>query len=101
MGKHSHHSNLLTALKIRHVNDTINRQTLALYSRIFQVGSPCGDLALKISYKHMVGMKVTKGTIVDKVCAMGYSPLLVVFKSVVECKAGVDEKNGFVDFYTL
>ena len=44
-----------------------------------------------------VGMKITKGTNVDKVYQIGYYLLLAVFKNIVTCKANVDDKNGIVN----
>jgi hypothetical protein len=80
LGKRSHHSNLLKALKLKNVDEVIKDQTLSFYHRIFKIESPLQKLCSHLIYEYIVNGMLYKGTIVENVVRMGQSPVNAAFK---------------------
>ena len=75
LGKRSHHSNLLCALRVPSIEDIIKQRTLSLYYRSFQVESPLRRILISQLSKYMVtGIRYT-GTLVSRLIDYGLSPM--------------------------
>ena len=74
-----HHSSLLNAMSIDNVYSHIKRGTLSLWRRIFDIESPARRICEKqlrdfLRYGHII-----PGTILDRVCRFGISPIKYAF----------------------
>ena len=96
LSKRSHHSNILEALNIPKLGETINEHVLSLYYRIYCVESPVRDLCRELLFMYVSKQLLVKGTIIERVVRLGHSPLSVAFTKHVKNKYLDSEEDGVV-----
>ena len=79
IGKRSHHGKLLQALSIKTVKDVVKERTLSFYHRVFKVESPLQDLCSHFMTEYMTKGVLYKGTLVENIVKVGYSPVTSAF----------------------
>jgi hypothetical protein len=82
IGKRSHHSSLLSALKIPRVGKVVEEDTRTLCKRILAVQSPVRDLTVFLLSKFLVKGYAVKGTLIDRLAKTTPSPVSVLFDRV-------------------
>ena len=97
IGKRSHHSSLLKSLHIPKVQTVMQDKTLSLFQRIFQVQSPLLNLYSFMLAHYILNGKVFKGTLVDRVVQLGFSPLQVAFAGRHFKTSVTSKEDGVVD----
>ena len=93
--KRSRTQPLLQALSVLPVTDVIAKNTVNLYTRIFQCRSPAQELQSKFLANYMASRKVVKGTMIHRIISLGLSPANVALNNVKLPKLSQD--NGATD----
>ena len=95
LDKRHHHTYLVQALGIEKVQDVISRATISLFSSIFKRDSPTRQLGLYLVSLLICNNIIVPGTIVDRICKMGLSPVNVMlsYREIRKSKA----ENGIID----
>ena len=100
--KSSHNTAMLKALNIDKVQNTVNRNVLNLYHRIFKIESPARSIMQFLLARYITYGITVPGTLIDRVVSIGESPLKCVFRKsghkVSFLKDGID---GHVDSIRL
>ena len=79
----SHHSNILRALNLSKVQSRIDKATLSLWYRIFQVDSPTRLLCAKLLSDFVLYDYSVPGTLIDRIIKMKLSPVKCLFRRVI------------------
>ena len=79
----SHHSNILRALNLSKVQSRIDKATLSLWYRIFQVDSPTRLLCAKLLSDFVLYGYSVPGTLIDRIIKMKLSPVKCLFRRVL------------------
>ena len=79
----SHHSNILRALNLSKVQSRIDKATLSLWYRIFQVDSPTRLLCAKLLSDFVLYNYSVPGTLIDRIIKMKLSPVKCLFRRVI------------------
>ena len=79
----SHHSNILRALNLSKVQSRIDKATLSLWYRIFQVDSPTRLLCAKLLSDFVLYGYSVPGTLIDRIIKMKLSPVKCLFRRVI------------------
>ena len=77
--KSSHNTAMLKALNIDTVQNTVNRNVLNLYHRIFKIESPARSIMQFLLARYITYGTTVPGTLIDRVVSIGESPLKCVF----------------------
>lgn len=95
LNKFSHNSNLLEAMDIPSIKDTLLIKTCALYQRLFLNLSPLRDINMFFLNEYYTKNKLYNGTLINKIVSMGCCPLKCAFsKMKVRCKNSCDTHNN-------
>ena len=90
----SHNTAMLKALNIDKVQNTVNRNVLNLYHRIFKIESPARSIMQFLLARYITYGTTVPGTLIDRVVSIGESPLKCVFRKsghkVSFLKDGID-----------
>ena len=97
LSKRSHNTALLRALSIEKVYDIVNRNVLSLYHRIFKVESPARRLMQYFLAHYITSGSTVPGTLLDRVVALGKSPLTLLFRQSSAKKNIYQNHDGNVD----
>ena len=79
IGKRSHNTALLKALDIPRISDHVATKTLSLFNRCFKSQSPLTTLYAYLLSEYIVLGQRNKGSIIDRILNLGYSPVNVAF----------------------
>ena len=79
----SHHSNILRALNLSKVQSRIDKATLSLWYRIFQVDSPTRLLCAKLLSDFVLYGYSVPGTLIDRIIKIKLSPVKCLFRRVI------------------
>ena len=79
----SHHSNILRALNLSKVQSHIDKATLSLWYRIFQVDSPTRLLCAKLLSDIVLYDYSVPRTLIDRIIKMKLSPVKCLFRRVI------------------
>ena len=96
ISKRSHHSNLLLALGIPRVFESVTDRVLSLYYQIFGVASPIRNLCTYMLSQYTISGQYLKKTIIGRLIDMGVSPLHGAINKSSQPRIQVSE-DGYVD----
>ena len=101
LGKRSRSTPLLAALRVSYIKDIVNRDTLSLYRRIFNISSPVRDLQTFFLSQYIVHGYTTRGTLVHRIANIDPSLLGAGFSTVKHITIPVSSRTqpeaGIVD----
>jgi hypothetical protein len=97
LGKRSHHSHLLTALRISPVQHAADLRACNLFARMFRVRSPSTLLSSALLSRYMLSDRVPEGTLLHRVLNLGMSPIDAILTKKSACAPHVFINDGFVD----
>jgi retron-type reverse transcriptase len=75
----THHSHLLRAVRVNHIEDYIKRNTISLWRRTFMINSLLRSLCAFNLARYIIHGKLTPGTIVERIVSYGLSPIEILF----------------------
>ena len=96
LSKRSHNTELLRALKIKRVNDIVDRNVTSLFHRICNIPSPTRTLCMFNLSQYVLYGVLTPGSLLDRVVRSGHSPINLVINPPVNTN-NVPYLDGHVD----
>ena len=101
--KRHHHSNLLNALRIPSVSESICKNTFNFYNRVFQHSSPVQEIQSRLLSYYLLTNKVIKNTLLDKMLSYGLKPIKCIYdpgKYVIPCHSnGISDSLYYLTFH--
>ena len=92
-----HHTNLVDALGIRKISQVIEWGVVSLYRRLFIVDSPLRDFNYHLLSLLLCKGIIVPGTLIDRVCCFGYSPINTALNRVLYKRKHVFISDGLTD----
>ncbi len=74
LGKYSHHSDLLQAMGIDTIDDSVSRRTCNVFVKIFQAESTVRKLCIHLFSKYICSGAVVKDTLLERIVSTAMSP---------------------------
>ena len=97
LGKRSKSTEFFTALHISRAENIIQKNTVSLYNRIFQVSAPLLQLQAVLMASYIKHKKIYEGTIIDRLIKLNVDPCYAAFNKSIDKHCVVEAKDGVVD----
>jgi len=97
MSKYSHHSHVLSALRLEPVMHTVRQSSINLFIRLFNVDSPARLFNSLMLSRFMLTNAIPKGTLLHRLLTHGFSPMNLLLTKNYRIDPHSFPADGFID----